>query len=181
MARSYVFIIRYSTASKHHRNINQVTAWRQNPGMPQFQQSQQSMHLLSASSSYTSSSQAVIKDCKWGSVLVCSESKAFFLSREDRSDDQILSCLRVESPSTANMSLMSAMCHTLLPTGFDKRPTCEQPRETTRAKIVNTEMWSKLQPNSIWRIPITHILGNLILCSNANQLTQSYHYQVMAN
>ena len=33
---------------------------------------------------------------------MCSESKAFSLSREGRSDDQILSCLLVEPLSTAN-------------------------------------------------------------------------------
>lgn len=76
---------------------------------------------------------------------MCSESKAFSLSGEDRSDDQILSCLPVEPLSAANRggilhSVMSAMCHSLLPTASDKKPTDVQPREI--AKKVNKEMWS---------------------------------------
>ncbi len=75
---------------------------------------------------------------------MCSESKAFSLSREDKSDDQILSCLHVVKPlSAANRGdiFQSAMCRTPLPTSFDKRPTTYvQPRETVLAKKVNMEM-----------------------------------------
>lgn len=117
-----------------NRNTEQVTVWIQRPNMLHFQQIQQSLHQLPAASFCTSSSQAVIKDFKGGRVLVCRGSEAFSLSREGRSDDQILSCALVESPSAASRGgicqfVMSAMCHTLLPSDVDKRHMNIQQRQ----------------------------------------------------
>lgn len=58
------------------------------------------------------------------------ESKAFSLSREDRSDDQTLSWL---SPSPQK-NRGSLMCHGLLPTSLDERLKYVQPRKIALAK-----------------------------------------------